>query len=699
MGVVLSSREKKIINAILNANYGITIKEIAERLDVSKRTVLREMPGVYQWFDQYNIEVDRSTNQGIVVKASFEELKILKNSLHEEKVIQYYNKKERLLYIITELLDSKEPLKLAYFASVLAVSEATISHDLNELSTQLEHYDLLLHRKQGYGIEITGQERNKRKALIDNLYEALDGEEIKSAVSKTIGMVTSATNEVRSKLLDLIDINTILIIEDSITKSERDMGFKFAESSYTTLAVHLALAVQRLKNDEHISMNPSILEDIKLFDEYIVADKLIKNLSERINIEIPEDEVGYVTMHLKGAKYKSGIYDSKILRFNEMVISNYQLASMINEMIHIAEQETGYNLKQIDSLLIGLVDHLRPAISRLELKLNIRNPLLDKIKEEYPELFAVSVKCAQVITNKLGVEMPESEIGYITMHIGSAIEQLNNSKQARDVEVKVIVTCISGIGTSKMLAERIKKELPNIRISQVFSTTDVKNEWLVKHRIDLIITTVNFVNTIVPILKVNPLLLKNDIKKINNYINSMTRPKIGMELENISTLEKVEKLKEYSTGVVDMLNNFIIKESLEIETYDKFIKYVASSMAKDKGLHDEIVKREQLGSIVFEDQNLMFLHTRSEYVDHLAIGIYRNKFYITSNEQKINTVIFLVAPKLISPEQLEVVGEISAALVNDDQFIQNIKYEHKEDLYRRIELLLVSFFDTKLEKR
>ena len=65
-----------------------------------------------------------------------------------------------------------------------------------------------------------------------------------------------------------------------------------------------------------------------------------------------------------------------------LIISNYELTSMINKMIKIASTETGYDLRSVDSLLIGLVDHLRPAINRIQLKLDIRNPLLDKIKEQ-----------------------------------------------------------------------------------------------------------------------------------------------------------------------------------------------------------------------------------------------------------------------------------------------------------------------------
>lgn len=698
MSSILSVREKKIITEIIKSNYGITTTEIADRLDVSKRTILRTMPNVYKWFEQRNISLDKSTNQGIVLNATTDDLLQMKKDLELEDVLNYYNKKERLLFIVTELLESKDPLNLAYFASVLCVSEATISHDLIELDEVFVTYNLTIYRKQGYGIEIQGSEKNKRKALIDTIYEALDGEQIKTAVSNHIGINKSKVHDVRSKLLDMIDKETIQLIETGIAKSEKEMGFKFAESSFTALAVHLALAIQRLKNNEMIEMASDILEDIKLYNEFVIAKKLCGNLEKSLNIQIPDEEVGYVTIHLKGARYKNNIYETNVIKFKEILISNYELASMINQMIKIAEEETGYQLKQVDSLLIGLVDHLRPAINRLELDLNIRNPLLDKIKTEYPEIFDVSKKCANVITRNLGVQLPESEIGYIAMHIGSAIELLENKKTRGEVKAKVIVTCTSGIGSSKMLAERIKKEFKNINIRQVFSATDVKNEWLVRHKIDFIISTVPFENSLLPVITVNPLLLKNDIKKLSNFMKTMTKNRPIIELDNILTLDKVNEYKEYSTGILEVLQNMKIKEYLELNSYEELLKYIATSFDDNQsGLIEDILQREKIGSIIFEQEELMFLHARSESVEELSVGFYRLTNKIQHEDKTVDTVIALFAPKVISPLKLEVISEISATLINDEDFINHIKYDHIEDLYQRIELLLLSFFENKLK--
>lgn len=698
MSSVISSREKKIITEIIKSNYGITTKEIAEKLGVSKRTVLRIMPAVYEWFDERNVEVDKSTNLGIVLKATDDELRKMKQDLELEDVYNFYNKKERLLYLVTELLESKDPLNLAYFAKMLGVSEATISHDLLELDDTFAKYNLELFRKQGYGVEVKGSESSKRKALIDTIYEALDGEQIKSAVSKQIGLHKNKTSDVRSKLLDLIDVVTIQLIEKGIAKSENEMGFKFAESSFTALAVHLALAVQRLKNNEQIKMQEDILSEIKLYNEYPIAKKLCLNLETELNLKIPDDEVGYVTVHLKGARYKNNIYETNVLRFKETIISNYELATMINEMIKVAEQETGYQLKQVESLLIGLVDHLRPAITRLELDLDIRNPLLDKIKSEYKDIFEVSEKCAEVITRNLGVKLPESEIGFIAMHIGSAIELLENKKVQNEIKAKVIVTCTSGIGSSKMLAERIKKEFKNINIRQVFSATDIKNDWLVRHKIDFIISTVPFENSLLPVITVNPLLLKNDVKKLNNFMKTMTKNRPIVELENILTLDKVISYKEFSSGILEVLSNLQIKEYLEMDSYAELISFIAKSFDNENaGLLKDIERREEIGSIVFEKDSLMFLHARSETVKELSVGVYRLKKEINHKEYLIDTVIALFAPKVISPLRLEVIGEISAALINDDEFINHVKYDHREDLYQRLEQLLLQFFENKVK--
>ncbi len=704
MSSLLSSREKKIILLIINAKKHITIQTIAQEIGVSRRTILREMPGVYDWFIQKGYEVIRTVNKGLSLELTSQEKTDLLLSIEDADVIQYYTKHERQLFIITELLQTKDSQKLYYFASTLGVSEATISHDLNGVDEWLQNYDLTLERKQGYGVEVLGRERSKRKALINILYEMLDGKLLKNAVSNQLGLSKekkSTTVDIRNKLLNMIDINTVQIIEHVITQSETDMGFKFAESSYTALAVHLALAIQRIQNGEKIVIQPDILENIKLFDEYIIANKLITSLETSMNLTIPEDETGYVTMHLKGARYKNGIYDTSILKFNELIISNYQLTSMINEMIKVAEKLTGYELRNVDSLLIGLVDHLRPAINRMQMNLDIRNPLLKKIKEEYKEIFEVSKACADVIQNHLGYSLPESEIGYIAMHLGSAIEQIKNTDTKSNRNFNIIVTCISGIGTSKMLAERIKKEFKTLNIVEVFSTTNVKDNWLQKNDIDLIVSTVHFENDIVPVISVNPLLLEKDVEKLNQKLQTLELLiKTSNQKEPTSSFERIKQINLYSEAIIELLNNFNVYKDLNITTYNDLIQKVSTTMtSRPEILQKEIVRREEIGSIIFTDEQVIFLHTRSEVIQDITVGIFRNKQVITNKDGSFKTAIVLLAPTDVPKEKLEVIGEVSSRLVSEENLLQDITYEYEESLRQKFEEYMNQFFNRKLKRK
>ncbi len=697
MNSILSSREKKIILAIIRSPQGVTIQEISNEVGVSRRTILREMASVYKWFEKRGYEVERSSSKGLSLSITESDKNDLLHELNEEHIIHYYNKKERNLYIITELLQSKETLKLSYFSKVLDVSEATISTDLNRVEVWLKDYDLSLERKQGYGIEVIGREKNKRRALVSIMYEMLEGNQLRSAVKQHLGIdenQVKITSKVRINLLNLIDIKTINLIEKAIKNSEADMGFKFAESSYTALAVHLALAVKRIQNNENINISTEVLTELEPSEEYSVANKLVIYLEKELNIRIPKDEVAYVTLHLKGARYKNGIYDSNFIKFNEKIISNYELTSIINRMIQIASEETGYNLKHAESLLVGLVDHLRPAINRIQLNLDIRNPLLDKIKEDYADIFETSIKACVVLKEALGIDLPESEIGFIAMHLGSAIEQLKRDTDKFITKYNIVVTCISGIGTSKMLAERLKKEFNNLNIVEVFASTSVNNNWLKRNDIDLILSTVHFENSIIPVLTVNPLLLDKDIKKIKQKLNTIKLvKKEKVEIEE-DFMDHLIHIKMYSEAIIELLDNLIIDTGNLFDDYQSMIDYISRKISPNfLLLKNDLIKREDIGKINFQEDRVAFLHARSDSVKKIFVGVFRNKEYIYDKEFKYDTVLVIVAPKTLTKHKLDVVGEISSLVVTDDLFLNDLRKMSESSLYKKIQKALKKFFN------
>ncbi|PTE90004.1 PTS lactose transporter subunit IIB, partial [Staphylococcus cohnii] len=100
------------------------------------------------------------------------------------------------------------------------------------------------------------------------------------------------------------------------------------------------------------------------------------------------------------------------------------------------------------TLIEGLKLHIIPAINRLKANIETYNPLTDMIKKDYPLLFASVKKALYMVWPKL--QFPDSEIGFIVLHFGGAI----NKKATTDFHV--LVVCSSGIGTSQILAARLQ---------------------------------------------------------------------------------------------------------------------------------------------------------------------------------------------------------------------------------------------------
>ncbi|GAA3330952.1 hypothetical protein GCM10020331_085540 [Ectobacillus funiculus] len=135
--------------------------------------------------------------------------------------------------------------------------------------------------------------------------------------------------------------------------------------------------------------------------------KIIRQLEKAFQVEIPVAEIGYITMHLRGAKLR---HDKEYL----IEDSSLQTAIHAKLLIQYVSDQLDQDLTNNGSLLQGLVVHLKPALYRIKHNMGISNPLLHKVKGDYPELFAI-VKHAMTKTfHELIV--PDEEIAYVVMH-------------------------------------------------------------------------------------------------------------------------------------------------------------------------------------------------------------------------------------------------------------------------------------------
>jgi transcriptional antiterminator len=105
---------------------------------------------------------------------------------------------------------------------------------------------------------------------------------------------------------------------------------------------------------------------------------------------------------------------------------NEEIIETMNDVIHFITDRIRKEPNQ--QILISLTDHISFAIKRLQEGLEIINPFLLETKTLYPEEYRIAAEVVQMINDKLEISFPEGEIGFIALHIHSAVSERHLSE-------------------------------------------------------------------------------------------------------------------------------------------------------------------------------------------------------------------------------------------------------------------------------
>ena len=88
----ISSRQKEIILMLAqnHSNKSITISDIAKELDISTRTVLRDMSSIENWLDENDFKFVKKPGVGIYLDETLDNKQFIIELLQEEKIEKNY---------------------------------------------------------------------------------------------------------------------------------------------------------------------------------------------------------------------------------------------------------------------------------------------------------------------------------------------------------------------------------------------------------------------------------------------------------------------------------------------------------------------------------------------------------------------------------------------------------------------------------
>lgn len=116
-----------------------------------------------------------------------------------------------------------------------------------------------------------------------------------------------------------------------------------------------------------------------------------------------------------------------------------------SDIIAHAKETLSMELNQ--SIYVTLTDHLNFAITRFRQGIKPQNALLWEIKRFYTKEFGIGIYALKVISEQLGIDLPEDEAGFIALHFVNA----EYGTQIRDaVKFPNLVKDILGIVKSEL---------------------------------------------------------------------------------------------------------------------------------------------------------------------------------------------------------------------------------------------------------
>ncbi|MFY4775182.1 BglG family transcription antiterminator [Metabacillus sp. RGM 3146] len=494
---MLNTRTTSILRELIRTETSMTSEYLAKLSGVTSRTIrndIKELNVLILKSGAY-IHSIRGTGFQLVIKddQKFRELlqEIVKNE-NEKPGETPALPKERIQYLLRRLLLAKEYSKLDDIADEMFISKSTLNNDLRDVKKILHSYGITLEKRPNFGLKCKGDEFKIRLCIADQVFNTFD-----------------IDFDPRTAGIEAITKEDISAIRSTIIENIKEHGITLSDIGLSNLLIHIAIAITRIQNKKYINVISAELDDLKERKQYRVAEEIVSSLESIYKIEFPVVEIAYITIHLLGTKIISE------LNFSERDmhgIIDRRLYLLIDKIVDTINEELNLGIKNDKELFIAMSLHLKPALNRFRYGINLPNPYLNDIKSNYPLAFQAAVIAGSVIKQELNIDINEHEVGYLSLHIGAAMERRKKGTK------RCMIVCASGVGSAKLLESKIRSKFAvEMEIAGTTPYYNLLNAEL--NSIDFIISTVPVPYKLpIPVIHVNTILGESDLEKIESCL-------------------------------------------------------------------------------------------------------------------------------------------------------------------------------------
>ncbi|WP_050615511.1 BglG family transcription antiterminator [Bacillus testis] len=520
----LSQRGIAILQKVIQGYSYVSHSELMEQLSISKRTLYYDVEKINDWLQENKLEpLTHKRNIGYTVSEPGKQAirqKLASLSVAEDYV---YSPRERIAIIAIVVLTRESIVTLQTLLDKLHVSRSTMLADIKQAKAELKAFHLHLQYSHETGYFLKGSEQNKRTVLLtylSQISELLDWRDLigipGSYKSSDMGGVVSSSGHTLSGVLqDLEDY----------------MGVHYTEDFIHSLNIHITMLIKRFNRGKFISIDPVEKEVLRSTKEFDAATKIAERIETAYRLNVPEDEVFYLTTFFLSAKR------SNTLPNTEDAQTASTLKQIISYMVDDFQKFACVFFTNRHELEQNLLLHLKPAYFRIKYGIDWSNPLSETVKSTYKDLFILTQKVVHHFEYFLGQPVSDDEIAYIAIHFGGWLDKEGIRVERRK---KAVIVCASGIGTSRILQKQLEDLLPSVDVTELYSVREYEKKRL--NNIDYIFSTVPLLERTVPVYVVSPILKASEKARLLKLVETDGNAREPQEIDRLIAI-----IKKHST--------------------------------------------------------------------------------------------------------------------------------------------------------
>lgn len=637
-------RIRKILQVLIDTNEYVTAKKLAEITNTSTRTVYSDLYSSEFLSLLFGAVLEKKPNAGICLIANEKQRNKIIYELNEDNNDMNSYDIDDIQSIIIHLLKNAQPIKSEELANYIYKSKNSLQTILKRMESILEPYHCSLVRKPNYGIEIIGTELDLRNLYFQICLELYQNQSFDPIFPRIPIHIEYA-------LVKNFPIHSIREIIRIVNLSQVNLNTTYTNHDFGYLVLKLCILVDRNKIGKMLRQHKQIAENIQ---EFFVATIMRIEIEKTFHIQLEQQEVALITSYILSTRKTVNI-DSSQYTMNE---------SVIDKFVEYISERLDYDFTKDEELKLNLINHLRPAIRRMRFGLSSENPLVNKIKYEYTEVYVAVMTTIEEIEKQENIFFDANELGFICLHIVAALNRKQNKKN-----IKTLLLCNEGLTIEEYIRSKIENRFSELFIKDIVVYNG--KETLIFDNYDLVLNATEQEITFDETISISTMVDENDISSIRHWI---------FERELHKTMRLRNRIKDHLLLFNDSFDN---KEEL-LKYYSSYLEtkqYVTSSF------YESVIEREAKAN-TYIGRGAAVPHGSKESVLNSVIVIIHLDAPINWNGQNVD-LVFLTAINDNKKDNSSYFFRRIFQIVSDEKSLIQLKQAHRisdvEHLFFQIE--------------